>query len=227
MSNDNELDKLTPKQEQAFQFLFAFQKETGSYPTIRELCKHMGYRAIGSAQDVIAALRRKGYIMPPQDKKRRARSYALTEKGRKHLPISGDFDDEEGGGYMIPCLGAVPAGNPLEAIEERIGTLHVSTSLVSHPRPKKGSLFALKAQGLSMIHAGILDGDWLIVQSQQRAASGKIVVARIDGDVTVKRLQKDRKGWFLKPENPDFTDIYAKDQPFEIIGKVVALQRAL
>jgi repressor LexA len=93
------------------------------------------------------------------------------------------------------------------------------------PKGKKpGDLFALAASGESMTGAGILDGDWLIIESTSSAEVGDIVIARLDGDATVKRLGKKRGNWVLKPENPSYSVV---TDPFEVIGKVVALQRVL
>lgn len=219
------MNKLTSKQHKAFMYIRNCSKTRGTSPTLRELCKYMGYKAVGSAQDVVEALRKKGYIEPSD--KRIARSFILTQKGKDYGNSTEDVIDVGVNGYSIPCLGVVPAGNPLEAIEEKIGTLKISSALFSSPKPRGDKLFALKAKGLSMIGAGILDGDWLVVNSQHGANEGNIVVARVDGEATVKRLKKDTNGWFLQPENPDFQKIYAKDQPFEIIGKVLVLQRSV
>ncbi|MCI5127422.1 MAG: hypothetical protein D3907_02730 [Candidatus Electrothrix sp. AUS3] len=79
-----------------------------------------------------------------------------------------------------------------------------------------------------MIEAGIYDGDWLVVHSQKEASEGDIVVARFGENSTVKRLMKSSEGWYLKPENKALSNIYAsEDEPFEIVGKVVALQRTI
>ena len=100
--------------------------------------------------------------------------------------------------------------------------------MLPHPLPKPDELFAVRTFGNSMIEAGILDGDWLVVKVQKEAEPGSVVVARVDGDVTCKRLMNDlKKGWFLKPENPEFSPIYAKDESFEIVGRVIALQRTI
>ena len=217
------MEKLTPVQLKALTFIRSTMDKTGTTPTLRELCEHMGYSAIGSAQDLIAALRRKGFLEEPS--KQSARSLVPTMAGR-------DMVEEDDLPYdpftlALPCLGAVPAGNPIEAIEDRIGTLRISTSMIQKPMPARETMFALRAKGESMIQAGILDGDWLVVASQNAAPAQSIVVARVDGDATVKRLMKDRtRGWYLKPENPAFKPTYAEDRPFEIIGRVVALQRA-
>lgn len=218
------MEKLTPVQLKALTFIRVAMDKTGTTPTLRELCEHMGYSAIGSAQDLIAALRRKGFLEEPS--KQSARALVPTIAGRDLLE---DDDDPYRDPFTLalPCLGAVPAGNPVEAIEDRIGTLRISTAMIPKPMPARESMFALRAKGESMIQAGILDGDWLVVASQNSAPTQSIVVARVDGDATVKRLMKDRtRGWYLKPENPAFKPTYAEDRPFEIIGRVVALQRA-
>jgi repressor LexA len=182
----------------------------------------MGYSAIGSAQDLINALRKKGYLETPD--KQAARSLFLTRRARVEQEIA----DDDPYTFVVPCLGAVPAGDPREAIEDSVGTLRMSRTMFAKPLPAPESLFALRASGLSMMNAGILDGDWLVVKSCGDAPSGSIVVARVDGEATVKRLMRDRKsGWFLQPENPEFEPIFAVDDPFEIVGQVVALQRSI
>jgi len=217
------VDRLTPTQAKALDFIRGKLSHSSVAPTLREICSHMGYSAIGSAQDVVSALRKKGFISQPE--KQKARSFVLTELAKNVL-----FNDETGyemdpNTFVIPCLGTVPAGLPAEAIEEQIDTLRMSMSLLPSPRPKADEIYGLRATGESMIHAGILDGDWLVVKVANSADKGSIVVARIEDGITVKRLMTDKDGWFLQPENPEFSRVYAKDEPFEIVGKVLALQR--
>jgi repressor LexA len=218
------MESLTTKQQKALEYIRQHTSRFGYAPTLRELCDYMGYRAIGSAQDVIASLRRKGYLQVPN--KQTARSLILSEQARRHerpQPVRVSNQDS----ISVPCLGAVPAGKPQEAIEDNIGHIEVSRSLLPKPMPPKDQLFALRAQGHSMIGAGILDRDWLIVRSQTEANPGSIVVARSGEEATVKRLMRDdERGWFLKPENPAFPSVYASEEPFEIIGRVIALQRS-
>jgi repressor LexA len=216
------MTKLTPTQSKALDFIRTSIDKSGMAPTLRELCAHMGYKAIGSAQDVITALRKKGFLL--ENDRQAARSYQLSTIARRsrHTPSEGDANT-----FVIPCLGLVPAGNPVEAVEDHIGTLRMSIALLPKPQPPADELFALRAKGDSMVGAGILDGDWLVVRIQDEAPKDSIVVARLDGDVTVKRLMQERgKGWYLQPENPRFEPIYASEQPFEVVGRVVALQRA-
>lgn len=219
------MEKLTPIQSKALDFIRTAIADHGSPPTLRELCTYMGYKAIGSAQDVVSALRRKGYLAQPS--KQAARALLLTDKARfhedNHSEALNSIDV-----WSVPCLGAVPAGNPLEAIEEQVGTLVIAPELLPRPRPQAERLFALRAEGDSMIGAGIVNGDWLVIHSQAHADPGQIVVARVDGEATVKRLMQDPRGWFLQPENTQFQPIYAEDaSSFEVIGRVVALQRSL
>lgn len=217
------MTKLTDTQTKALEFIRDSIERSGVPPTLREICGHMGYKAIGSAQDVLAALRKKGYLY--ENERQAARTYHLTPQARSMRVFAGDGDLNT---YVIPCLGSVPAGNPVEAVEEHVGTLRMSIGLLPKPQPKPEELFALRAKGHSMVNAGILDGDWLVVRYRNEAPKDSIVVARMEaGDVTVKRLMLHRAdGWFLQPENPDFSPIYAKDEPFEVVGQVLALQRA-
>lgn len=216
------MSKLTDTQAKALDFIKASIDRSGVAPTLREICSHMGYKAVGSAQDVVTALRKKGFL--EENERQAARTFVLTPMARRqsHIPLSGDPNT-----FVIPCLGTVPAGNPVLAIEERIGTLRMSISLLPKPLPRADELFALQATGDSMVAAGIFDGDWLVVRVNREPPKESIVVARIDGDVTVKRLKQDKtRGWYLRPENPRFSDIYAEES-FEVVGQVVALQRAL
>jgi len=187
----------------------------------------MGYKAVGSAQDIVVALRKKGYLKTPD--KQSARSLMLSDVVRSQPSHSQAIPpvDHLSDVFSVPCLGFVPAGNPVEAIEDHIGALCITESMLPSRRLKKDNIFALRATGLSMVGAGIMDGDWLVVHSQNESEKGSIVVARVNGDATVKRLQQDRqRGWYLQPENPDFSDIYADENDgFELVGKVIALQR--
>lgn len=220
------MKELTSTQQKAFDFIWQHIDREGNAPTLRELCAYMDYKAVGSAQDIVAALRRKGYLQMPS--KQLARSFRLSQKGLRSINKKENTQRDRSQNHIsIPCLGSVPAGNLNEAIEYSVGNLSLSHSLLPKPIPPVDELFALKAAGPSMIEAGIFDGDWLIIRSKSAASSGHIVVARSGSDVTVKRLMKDEKrGWYLKPENKDYSPIYADENPFEIVGQVIGLQRS-
>ncbi len=217
------MPNLTPTQNKALDYIRMSIERTGIAPTLREICSFMGYTAVGSAQDLINALRKKGFLEEAEKQSHRTIMLSRTERVMTNTPDIGDPNT-----YVIPCVGAVPAGNPVEAIEDHIGTLRMSISMLPKPHPTPEELFAVKARGDSMVGAGIFEGDWLVVKTQQEAPKESIVVARVDGDVTVKRLCFDKKsGWFLQPENPRFAPLFATESPFEIVGRVVALQRSL
>lgn len=217
------MPNLTPTQTKALEYIRTSIDRSGVAPTLREICSFMGYKAVGSAQDLINALRKKGYL--EESEKQSHRTIMLARSARQSALTSelGDLNT-----YVIPCLGAVPAGNPVEAIEDHIGTLRMSISMLPKPYPNPAELFAVRARGDSMTGAGIFEGDWLVVKNQIEAPKESIVVARVESDVTVKRLGFDKKaGWFLQPENPRYEKIYASETSFEIVGRVLALQRAL
>ena len=222
---------LTEKQKSALLLINDHIEKNGFSPSYRDLCNLMGYKAIGSAQDLIRSLKTKGYL--DDGKKNVARCLSLTELAKETLGLVDSNPVEpppyvENFHYSVPCIGSVPAGNPIEAIENPIGNLSISSDLISSEPSKSNPIFALQADGQSMIEAGILSGDWLIVRFQQNASLGDIVIAKLDEDATVKRFMKDNKlGYYLKAENPRFDNIYAKDTPFTIVGKVIGLQRSI
>ncbi len=218
---------LTPTQNKALQFICEHTLRRKLTPTLRELCAYMGYSAIGSAQDLAQALKKKGCLITNEGQSARG-SLVPSEDALRAFrdDDQGDLTDFLQSTILVPCLGEVPAGNPVEAISEKIGDIVVSFHLLPKPLPPKDQLFAVRAKGDSMQNAGIMSGDWLVVRSCREADPGQIVVARLDDEVTVKRLGKDTKnGWFLRPENPKYTSTYAKDRPFEISGIVLNVQR--
>ncbi len=165
--------------------------------------------AVGSVQDLLSALIDKGYL----------------EKNGRHLGLS---RKRQSATVHIPIVGVVAAGNLTEAIENNLGVLALSSSFVS---PKKGAtVFALKVSGQSMIEAGILEGDLVVVQGQNDFKSGDTVVARYRGDATVKEIYFKSKDVILRPRNSSMSDIVIKSQDtddLEVLGKVIAVQRIL
>ena len=120
----------------------------------------------------------------------------------------------------IPVVGRVTAGQPILAVENIEGTFPLPADLV-----RQDNVFMLKVQGESMIGAGILDGDFIIVRQQNEARNGEIVVALIGDEATVKRFFKERTLIRLQPENPSMEPIYSQD--VSILGKVVGVFRTL
>ena len=197
----SEQNKLSQKQAEVLNFIEREISRFGRPPTFRDIARFFGYDAVGTVQDHVRALIKKGFL---EKEEGQARGIRLAYR-------SGSLD--------VPILGAVPAGKPIEAIEDMQGS-------VSVPARIKGELFALKVKGESMIEAGILDGDYVIVKKQNHAESGEIVVATIDGEATVKYLEKKQGRIRLLPANSRFEPIELRAGAENAIqGKVVSVQR--
>lgn len=173
-----------------------FIQENGYAPSVREIGAAVGLRSTASVSYHLQQLQQKGLLQAP------------NSKGIKRAIVTSVRPGQ------IPVIGVVTAGVPILAIENQEGTM----AWDGDP-----SCFALRVRGESMIGAGILDGDRVIVRPQQTAEDGQIVVARIGDEATVKRLRRrDGEVWLL-PENPAFSPIDGSEA--EIIGIVKALCR--
>jgi repressor LexA len=179
----------------------------GLPPTVREVQEAFGFRSVQSAREHLEALVAEGRLAKERGK---ARGYRLPRAGRPSPPTR-----------LVPLLGRVPAGALDLAVEEVEGYLPVQT------RRSTGELFGLRVKGESMIGAGILPGDVVVVRRQPKADSGDIVVALVGDEATVKRLRLRRRRVELHPENPDFEPIVPDPGEVTILGKVVELRRSL
>ncbi|MGZ3699774.1 MAG: transcriptional repressor LexA [Bdellovibrionota bacterium] len=192
---------LSPKQARILTLIEAAIAKTGRPPTYRDLARDSGVDAVGTIQDHIQALIRKGFL---EREKGVARGLRLAHRSES---------------IDVPILGSVPAGRPIEAIQDSQGTISV-------PARWKGDLFALKVKGESMIDAGIHDGDFVVVKKQSHAEHGEIIVAMIDGEATVKTLERTRGRVRLLPQNPRFEPIEIPPESENVIqGKVVSVMR--
>lgn len=193
--------KLTARQQEILEFIRDCQQEEGRPPTRAEICDAFGFRSPNAAETHLRALAAKHVITVESG---RARGIRLTAP-------SG-----------LPLIGRVAAGNPILA-EEHIERHHPVDPGMFSPRAD----YLLRVRGQSMRDAGILDGDMLAVHRTSEARDGQIVVARIDDDVTVKRLQRRGKMVTLHAENPDFDDIVVDlaRQALVIEGLAVGLVR--
>ncbi len=178
----------------------------GQPPTVREVQQALGFRAVQSARAHLEALVREGRLV----KRPGARGYALPDGAPARL---------------VPLLGRVPAGALKTALEEREGfvvVMPLPADLVGD-----GDLFMLRVRGDSMIEAGILDGDIVVVRRQAAAASGDVVVALVDDEVTVKRLRLRAGRVELHPENPAFAPLVFAPDDVRLLGKVIEVRREL
>ena len=198
---------LTEKQQAILDFINDYIAEHQYPPSVREIGKHFGiYPA--TVQDHISAIERKGFL---QKKRFQSRTLSVSRASRP-------------GG--IPVVGTVAAGVPILAQENIEDIVHLPERWAS-----TGS-FLLKVKGDSMVGAHILDGDYVLVQPQQSARDGEIVVALIGDEATVKRFYRTPKGIALKAENSGFKTIEVSTEDaaargFQIVGLVSGVMRLM
>jgi repressor LexA len=177
-------------------------------PTVREIGNAFGIKS-SSVFDLLSALERKGHL------RRR-------DRGARSLVVIGGEKRTETHTVEVPIIGRIAAGGPIEAIEDLRGSVAVGPDMA-----RGDNVFALKVAGDSMVDAGILDGDYVIVRQQETANDGDIVVALIGDDATLKRFFREKDGVRLDPANPRMSPIHVRSGEFRIQGKVVGVLRIL
>lgn len=195
--------ELAKKEKEVYEFIKKQIEIEGYPPSVREICTAVGLSSPSTVQRYINSLEEKNYIVKGGSKKR-----AIT------LPKQ----ENEVEVMSVPVVGTVAAGQPILA-EENIEEYF--------PLPMnyagKKDMFMLKVRGESMINAGILDGDYVIVESSDTARNGEIVVALLEDSATVKTFYKERDAIRLQPENDALEPIISKD--VKILGKVSGVFR--
>ncbi|MDZ7789494.1 MAG: transcriptional repressor LexA [Xanthomonadales bacterium] len=205
--------ELTARQREMLQFIEARVREEGMPPTRAEIVEHFGFASPNAAQCHLRALANRGAIELRSGTARGIVLPAGAHGGTTNRPPPNT--------KTVPIIGRVAAGSPLLAIENHDDELAIDEHLFS-PRPD----YALKVRGESMTGAGIDDGDLLLVHRTPEARAGQIVVARIDDEVTVKRLRRKGRGVYLDSENPDYPSIHvAPGSDFVIEGLAVGTIR--
>ena len=200
---------LTKKQLELFDFIQKYTQENGVSPSFDEMKDYLGLKSKSSIHRLISALERKEAVHRVP---RQARSIALE------LPHTMDIAHDV---VQIPMYGKIAAGLPIEAIADEHETVSVPANMTG-----KGEHYALLVEGDSMINAGILNGDTVIIRRANQANDGDIVVALIDGmDVTLKKFYKRAKSIALEPANPAYETRIFTDDRVEIQGVLVGLMR--
>ncbi|MCK9516855.1 MAG: transcriptional repressor LexA [Ottowia sp.] len=214
-----ELPKLTPRQRQVLQLIERAIRRNGAPPTRAEIAAELGFKSANAAEEHLRALARKGAIDLLSGT---ARGIRLKGPTRARFPLRADTRALPGMEQLIlPLVGRVAAGSPILAEEHITGTYTVARALFSR-RPD----YLLLVRGMSMQGIGIMDGDLLAVHRTSDVRNGQIVVARLDDEVTVKRLEQRRGQVTLRAENPDFADItVAAGESLVIEGLAVGLIR--
>ena len=189
------MPRTSDKAQLIVDYVNQFIQENGYSPSVREIGEAVGLRSTASVSYHLQALQAKGLLQPP------------GVKGRKRALVTGARPGQ------IPVVGVVTAGMPILAVENQEGTL---------PWNDPGC-FALRVRGDSMLGAGILPGDKVVVRPQSTADDGQIVVARLEDEATVKRLRRRNGEIWLLPENDAYAPIDGTHA--EIIGVVKAVVR--
>lgn len=199
---------LTKRQKEILDYIASFIDDQGYAPSFEEIAESFGYSSLATVHEHLSNLERKGYIRKSYNE---SRSIELLSR-------------ETGGGaaFELPLLGAVAAGLPIEAIENR-ETLAVPPDMVNRRRDN----YVLRVEGNSMIEEQIRDGDYIVVQAQHTAEDGQMVVALVSGEAaTVKKLYREPGGRIrLQPANVTMDPIIVSAAEVRIQGIVVGVIR--
>ncbi len=196
------MQKLNQREQRVYDYIVKTIKERGYAPSVRDIRQALDYKSTSTVHMYLGRLEMLGYIVKDEGKSRALR-------------LCDDASIADG----VPLLGRVTAGQPVLAVENYEGSI----PFVPHGGYQKDNLFALRVQGQSMVDAGILDGDVVIVNRCSYADNGEIVVAMVEDSATVKRFFKEDGHYRLQPENKDMQPIVV--QHADILGKVIAVQR--
>ena len=206
------MTELTDRQRQVLEFIDAEVRRRGYPPSVREIGEAVGLSSSSTVHAHLAALQDKGYLVRDPTKPRALELHydagsgnAIERRPVRHIPLVGD----------------VAAGTGVLAAENVEETVPMPEDFTG-----SGTLFMLKVRGESMIDAGILDGDYVVVRQQPTAEPGEVVVAGIPGDEgTVKTFLRRRGKVVLRPENPSMDEMVFDPTDVTIYGKVVSLLR--
>ena len=205
------MEKLTKRQEDALNFIKTYIVSHGYPPTVREIATNIGVSSPATVQAHLDSLANKGYIKKGSNKNRTI-----------ELMVDNEFIPKNEDVIEVPLLGKITAGNPIEAIQNPNEYFSLPAYLV----PKDKEVFTLNVSGDSMINAGILDGDIVIVERRNTARNGEIVVAMTeDNEVTLKTFYKEDGHIRLQPQN-DTMEPFIFDNVF-ILGKAIGLYRKI
>jgi len=212
-----EKKQLTERQENILSFIQQFLEENGYPPTLREIGKRFEISSTFGVKRHLEALTKKGYL---NILSYASRGISIT-KDEFTTPEIINLPEREVIN-KIPIVGRVAAGSPILAEENIEGSIIIDPSFIK----KADDCFALKVKGDSMIDAGIIEGDLVIISPKTNAVNGDIIVARIDDEVTVKIYEYKNNQVKLIPQNKNYTPIVINNKnEFSIVGKVTGIVR--
>ena len=205
------MEKLTKRQNDVLDFVKSYIVSHGYPPTVREIGKALDISSPATVHAHLNNLENKGIIKKDSSKNRAI-----------ELLVKNEYEKENEQIADVPLLGMITAGSPIEAIEMPNQFFSLPTSLI----PKGKEVFTLEVSGTSMINAGILDGDIVIVERKNTARNGEIVVAMTDeNEVTLKTFYKENGYFRLQPENDTMDPIFLNN--VTILGKAIGLYRKI
>jgi len=210
--------ELGKREKSILKFIEKQISQVGYAPSVREICKAVGLRSTATVHGYLAKLEQKGYIKKEEQKGRTLRLLkgGLTDKNKetqKDFYTSKELVE-------VPVIGKITAGQPILAVENVTDTFPIPIDFVGNSES-----FMLTVRGESMIEAGILDGDYILVKKQNTANNGEIVVALIEDEATVKTFYKETDHIRLQPENHTMDPIIVPD--CKILGKVAGVFRKM
>lgn len=212
-------DPLSDRQRQVLDFLTETVNDRGYPPSVREICDAVGLSSPSTVHSHLSSLVKAGYIRRDPSKPRAIE--ILTDETAEQVPVpkAAHTDDRL---RDVPLVGRIAAGSPILAAEDIETVMPLPEELVG-----SDPVFMLEVRGDSMIDAGILDGDYVVIRRQPDARDGEIIAALIDGEeATVKRLKRQDGRVLLISENPAYEPmVFTRD--VEIIGKVVSVLRKI
>ncbi len=209
------IKKLTEKQQKILDFVNNQVDEKGYPPSVREICSAVGFKSTSTVHGYLEKLEKEGLIQKDPTKPR-----ALKVVGKQTARRDDNYYSRKEL-IEVPIVGKVTAGQPILAVENVEDTFPLPVDFVQN-----SEAFMLKVQGDSMIEAGILDRDYILVKQQKTALNGEIVVALIGEEATVKTFYKEKDYIRLQPENKYLDPIIVKDD-CSILGKVIGVFRKM
>lgn len=210
--------KLTEKQQHILDFVKKQVEEKGYPPSVREICSAVGFKSTSTVHSYLEKLEKSGLIHKDPTKPR-ALKVVKNQKNEDSTDINEYYSRKEM--FDIPIVGKVTAGQPILAVENIEDTFPLPANFVQN-----STSFMLRVQGDSMVEAGILDKDLVLVRQQSIANNGDIVVALIGDEATVKTFYREKGYVRLQPENKYLEPIIVKDN-LSILGKVIGVFRKL
>lgn len=205
--------ELSEKQKMILDFIQREISENGFPPTVREICKEVGLSSTSTVHSHLEILQKKGYIQKNALKPRALKVLVGNKNAQKNVYTSKEMVE-------IPIVGKITAGAPILAVENIEDSFPLPLEFVGN-----SEAFMLRVSGESMIEAGILDGDLILVKKQNTARNGEIVVALIEDSATVKTFYKEKDHIRLQPENSSMEPIIVPD--CVILGKVAGVFRKI